>query len=363
MKVAIVHELLVKLGGAERVAKIFSEIFPTAPIFTLLFDEKKCGQTFSKNRVISSNLQKYFKFGIPRRFLISKMPTAIENFNLSDFDLVISSSSAFAHGIITNSATRHICYCHSPARYLWDQTFQVQKNFSNGFLGPVKKFFMTKIFQKLRIWDFAAASRPDKILANSKNVKQRITKFWQRDCEILFPPVKVENFIPQKSHQNYFLIISALSKFKNIEIAVRAFSKMPKQKLVIIGNGIEKKYLQKIAKKNIEFLGWQSDKICQKYLQNCRGFIFPGIDDFGIAPAEAMAAGKPVFAFFGGGAIETVIPKKTGEFFFQNSVENFLENFSSFLEKIEKFDFNKIRQWSEQFSESKFRKKILQELS
>ncbi len=360
MKVAIVHELLVKLGGAERVAKVFADMFPEAPIFTLLYDEKKCGSDFPKNRVhVAPGLQRFFSLKYPRRFLLPWMDTAVENFDFSQYDLVLSSSSAFAHGILTSTDTKHICYCHSPARYLWDQTFFVQKQQSRrGFTSPLKKLFLPRIFHRLRKWDFAAGSRADLILSNATTVQRRVKKYWNQPSEVVYPPVRTHLFSAQKNNEDYFLIVSALSPYKNIDLAVRVFSALPKHRLVIIGSGSEQKYLESIAGENIEFLGRKSDEVVTQYLQNCRGLLFPGEDDFGIVPVEAMACGKPVIALGKGGATETVIDSKTGVLFGEPNEKSLERALIKFF-KIEKsFDAKKIRKHADTFSQEHFKKEI-----
>lgn len=360
MKVAIVHELLTKLGGAERVAKVFADMFPEAPIYTLLYNEKQCGRVFPRKRVrYAPGLQRMYRLGVPRRFLTGWMDTAIENFDLTDYDLVISSSSAFAHGALTGADTKHLCYCHSPARYLWDQTFSVLDQQSRrGILGPIKKLWLPGLFHRLRKWDIAAASRPDIILANSATVQKRIEKYWQQESEVVFPPVRTNAFQVQKENEGYFLIVSALSPFKNIDLAVRVFTELPKHRFIIIGGGSDKGFLQSIAGPNIEFLGRKSDGAVTEYMENCRALLFPGEDDFGIVPVEAMACGKPVIALKKGGATETVIENKTGVFFDEISKKGLHDALIHFF-KIEKvFDPKNIRKHAEHFSEERFKKEI-----
>ena len=353
MKVAIVHELLVKLGGAERVAKLLWDMYPQADFYTLLYDKKKCGEVFPKNKIKTPKLlQKLYQLGIPRRFLIGMMPAAIEEFDFSEYDLVISSSSAFAHGIITGPQTKHICYCHSPARYLWDQTFEVLKQQSG-----LKRYFGKKLFYRLRQWDTLAAPRTDLILANSTTVEKRIKKYWRQPSKLLFPPVRTHLFEATAEHQGFFLIVSALSPFKNIELAIKVFSKLPKHRLVIIGDGVQRKYLEHLARNsgNIDLLGRKSDAVVREYLHHCRALLFPGVDDFGIVPVEAMAAGKPVIALNKGGATETIINKKTG-IFFDRATEVELQN--ALLQFFDtKFNHQEIAQHAQQFSEAEFKTK------
>lgn len=356
MKVAIVHELLVKLGGAERVAKVFADLFPEAPVFTLLYNEQACGEAFPRERVrFAPWLQAAYRWKIPRRMLISYMDTAIENFDLTGYDLVISSSSAFAHGALTTAATKHLCYCHSPARYLWDQSFAVlDQQGQRGMLGPLKKMILPRIFHRLRTWDRAAADRPDLILANSATVKERVRKYWGQEAAVLYPPVRTDQFAISPKHENYFLIISALSPFKNIDLAVRVFSRLPKHRLIIIGDGAERKRLQSEAGDNIEFLGRKSDGTVAEYLKNCRALLFPGEDDFGIVPVEAMACGKPVIALGKGGATETVIDGKTGILFPEATAKSLEDALIRFFHDEQSFDPQAIRAQAEKFSEANF---------
>ncbi len=365
MKVAIVHELLIKLGGAERVAAVLADMFPDAPIYTLLYNENACGKVFPRERVrFAPLLQRAYKWGVPRRFLISWMETAVENFDLSHYDLVISSSSAFAHGVLTGVETKHLCYCHSPARYLWDQTFAVQgQQGERGFFAPLKKWLLPKIFHHLRTWDTAAAGRPDRILANSTTVKERIAKYWRQPSTVVYPPVRTEVFTPQAENEEYFLIISALSPYKNIDLAVRLFAKLPKHRLVIIGDGADMQYLRSLASGNIEFLGRRTDQVVSQFLQNCRALLFPGEDDFGIVPVETMACGKPVIALGRGGATETVIDGKTGVLFEQATVSGLEQALIRFFELEKKFDAKTIRKHAEQFSEAAFRQAIQDHVS
>lgn len=364
MKVAIFHELLTQFGGAERVAKVFSEMFPEAPIFTLLYDNKKCEADFPRSRVrVASGLQRAFSLGVPRRFLIGSMPNATENFDFSEFDLVISSSSAFAHGAITMPEARHICYCHSPARYLWDSSFAVQnEQAQRGFFAPIKAAMLPSLFFRLRQWDFVAGARPDCILANSNTVRARVEKFWRRKAKVLFPPVATDFFSPQKKHDDFFLIVSALSPFKNIDLAIRVFSRLPKHRLVIIGDGAERRYLHAIAGNNVELLGRKSDEVVREYMHRCRAFVFPSFDDFGIAPVEVMAAGKPVIALRKGGATETVVADKTGVFFDEVSEKSLSDALVHFFEQEKNFNAEEIAEHAEQFSEQNFRKAFLQKI-
>ncbi len=360
MKIAIVHDFLLKLGGAERVTKLLSEIFPEAPIFTLLYDEEKMKTSdgkyvFSKEKIKTSFLQKYPKF-IRRkyRYLIHKMPRAIEELNLNDYDLIISSSNSFAHGVITSLETKHLCYCHSPMRYCWDWSNEYRKE--NNLKG-LKAIISTKIINYLRQWDQIACKRPSTYIANSKNVQNRLKKYYKVNSEVIYPPVDISRFKIGKNHSDYFLIVSTLTPYKKIDLAIHLFNKIGK-KLVIIGDGPQRKYLESISGDNIDFLGFKNDIVVKEYMENCRAFIFPGEEDFGITPVEAMACGKPVLAFGKGGVLETIIPEKTGEFFFEQNIEAMEDGLARLIYNEKFYSPHLIRKHSRQFDKKVFIEKI-----
>lgn len=360
MKIAIVHELLIKYGGAERVVSTLLDIYPEADLFTLIYDEKKVSPYIKKRGIfVNKFLQRLYNLGIPRRFLLPFMPLAIESFCFEEYDLVISSSSAFAHGVITGVDTKHICYCHSPARYLWDQTFRVLKEQSKkGITSPIKKLILPSIFSKLRLWDYVSSNRADLVIANSKTVQSRIKKYWNKESKVIFPPVRTNYFKINKEHQGYFLIVSTLSPYKNIDLAIRVFNKLKNKKLIIIGEGSEMKYLKFIAGENIEFLGRKSDEVTKNYMENCRALIFPGEDDFGITPVEAMSCGKPIIALKKGGATETVIENITGVFFEKSTEKSLEDAILKFFETEKMFDAETIKEISDNFSEEAFKENI-----
>lgn len=319
MKVALVHDFLTKLGGAERVLRMFADLYPEAPIYTLLYDEKKCGSVFPKERVRTSFLQKMP--GVLRRrqkFLFPLMPRAIESIDLSEFDLVLSSSGAYSHGVLTSSSAKHICYCHSPMRYAWDYTHEyVQEQ----RMGGLKAWATKRLLSNVRFWDQIAADRTDFYIANSDHVRKRIKKYYRVNSDVLYPPVDTKRFRVGKSNEDYFLIVSTLTPYKKIELAVQLFNKIDKR-LVIIGDGPHFEFLKTIAGPTVDVLGSKDDATVAEYMQNCRGFIMCGEEDFGIAPVEAMACGKPVLAYAKGGVLETVIPGVTGEFFYEPTIES-----------------------------------------
>jgi glycosyltransferase involved in cell wall biosynthesis len=355
MKVALVHDFLVKLGGAERVLETLAEMYPEAPIYTLLYDEKTVGNVFPKNRVKTSFLQNFPGFFRKRyRYLFSLMPLAIERFDFSKYDVVISSSNSYSHGILTGTNTKHICYCHSPMRYCWDWAHQYLKE--NKVSGMKLKYIRERL-HKMRIWDKTVADRPDLYLANSVNTKKRIGKYYRLDSEVVYPPVDVNRFSVSENSEDFFLIVSAITPFKKIDLAVEAFNKLGK-KLVIIGDGPQREELEKKAEKNITFTGFLGDKEVASYLRRCRAFIFPGEEDFGIAPVEAMACGKPVIAYGKGGLLESVVENETGVFFHEPTVQSLVGAIQKYFDNSRAFDPQVIRERAEKFGREEFEERI-----
>lgn len=352
MRVAIVHDFLFKLGGAERVLKEIADLYPKAPIYTLIYDEEKCGEVFPKERVIDSKLKRFPKFLRKRpQYLLNSMPEAIEAFDFSGFDLVISSSGAFSHGIITGPKTKHLCYCHSPMRYAWDYTHEYLEEKR---LSWWKEWLVRKSLHRIRQWDRAAADRPDQYLANSKHVAGRLSKYFQVEAEVLYPPVDVDRFYPYEKAEDFFLIVSALTPFKKIDLAVSTFNKMGKR-LIIIGDGAQRKALEALAGPTITFLGRQSDDEVKRYLQSTRALIFPGEEDFGITPVEAMACGKPVIAYAKGGVTESVINGITGILFHEPTVASLENAVAQYYVEENNFNSDIIRLRAEEYGRKKFR--------
>jgi len=357
MKIALAHDYLIRFGGAERVFLNLQKIFPQAEIYTLLYNSKKMGKYFPNTKIHTSFLQNIPLSRKYHRILAPLMPAAAESLDLRDFDLVISSSSTFIKGLVLRPKTIHICYCHNPARFLWDYASEY-----NG--GPS---FLRKILSHyLRLWDRAAANRVDYFIANSKTTAQRIKKYYDRDARVIYPAIRTVPQIQSLSRtvykgqslsSEYFLIVSQLTPYKRIDLAIDAFNKL-ELPLVIIGQGRHKKRLQKMARSNIKFLGWQSDEIVKKYLQECTAFIFPGEDDFGIAPVEAMSFGKPVLAYRKGGATETILEGITGEFFDDPATEALADGIRRLKMNLNNYSPLVIKKRAEKFSHENFEREI-----
>jgi len=354
MKVVIVHDFLIEYGGAEKVLADLLKLYPKADLFTLYYDQKKLGQFFDKHNPKVTYLQKYPKL-LKGAALRPFCPSAIESFSFENYDLVISNCNSFAKGIITPPDIPHICYNHSPTRYLWDYYHKYLKE--HHLLG-FKGFVIKPIFSYLRLWDFNAAKRVDYYIANSINVKKRIEKFYHRDSKVVYPGTDLKKF---KNNQkgDYFLLISRLSKYKKVDLAIKAFNKL-NQKLIIIGAGPERKNLEKMANNNIKFLGFKDNKIVQSYFSRARAFIFPQEEDFGLTPIEAMASGVPVIAFKKGGALETIKEGLTGIFFAKQTSKSLTKAIEQFIEIEKGFQSKKIQEHAKQFSIESFQQEFKQ---
>ncbi|MCX8029925.1 MAG: glycosyltransferase, partial [Brevinematales bacterium] len=296
------------MGGAERVLISLKEVFSDAPIYTSIYNPENLDDSLKNAKVITSFVNKFKDAQKKHQKYFPIMPMAFESFNFNEFDIVISSSSSCAKGIITKPDTVHICYCHTPMRYAWEFYYEYYEKEN---LSLVKKKLLKYFMSYMRIWDRVSADRVDYFIANSKNVAKRIWKHYRRDSVVIYPPVRTDYFKISDIDEEYFLIVSRLVAYKRIDLAIETFNKL-KLPLVIIGDGPEKEKLKRIANKNIKFLGRQPDEVVKEYYSKCRALIFPGEEDFGITPVEAQASGRPVIAFGKGGALETVIDGVTG---------------------------------------------------
>ncbi|MDD4332792.1 MAG: glycosyltransferase [Patescibacteria group bacterium] len=355
MRVALVHDHLAQDGGAEQVFKALVEIFPDAPIYTLLYDQKYIDKYYRDRQIDASIIQrlpggvKHYQWYMPF------MPMAVEFFDLGNYDLVLSDSSSFAKGVITKPETLHIDYCHTPTRYLWSDTHE--------YINALKynKYFkkiISLVLNYVRIWDRQAADRVDVFIANSLTCQKRITKYYRRESTIIYPNVDIEKFNISSEVGDYFLVGCRLVPYKRIDIVIDAFKKMPDKKLKVFGDGIDLSRLKNIAgeAENIELLGRVSDAERAKLFSQCQAFINPQVEDFGITVVESMASGRPVIAYSRGGALETVIPGKTGLFFSEQTAEAIKETVQNF--NPNNFTPQFIREHAEKFSKERFKKEM-----
>lgn len=351
-KTAIVHDWFCNMGGGDKVAEAFLDILPESPIYTLCYLENSLTDKLRTTEIVPSFLQKRInqKNDNHQKFL-PFMPSAIESFDMNDYDIVISSSSCCAKGVITNPNSIHICYCHTPMRYAWEYFGEYTEGMS-----VIKKRFVNYLMNYMRLWDFASAQRVDCFIANSRNVANRIRKHYGRESIVVNPPIDVEFFVPGNEEGDFYLVVSRLVKYKRIDLAVEACNKLGR-KLVVIGGGAELDHLKKIAGPTVKIMGRQSDDVIKDYYQKCKAFLFPGEEDFGMTPLEAQACGRPVIAYGKGGALETVIESKTGTFFYENSVESMADAILRLEEMSIKKDDCRLN--AEQFSYDIFYEKIL----
>ena len=349
MRTAIVHYWLLNRRGGEKVLDALCRLLPDADIFTLFCDPETLSPEVRHHKITSSFLNPLRRW---HRSLLPLMPMALETLDLRGYDLVVSSESGPAKGVITSSTSRHICYCHTPMRYLWDLYPAYRNEWTRSRL---KRAAMTPLSNYLRLWDYASAARVDHFIANSHNVKTRIWKTWRREADVIHPPVDVDAFTWQPA-EDYFLIVSELVPYKRIDSAVRVFSRSGRR-LVIAGAGPEMARLRSISGSNVEFLGRVSDRTLRDLYSRCRAFLLPGEEDFGITPVEALASGKPVIALGRGGALETVPPY--GGIFYDEPTDAALSRALLEFEALEP-DIRPIelQVHAQRFSEAEFVRKI-----
>lgn len=353
-RVALVHDFLLYPGGAERVLRSFADMFPEAPIYTLLYDPEGTRGMFSDREVRTSFLGKWPRFLRRRhRWLLPFYGAATESVDLRDFDTIISSSGAWMKGLVTRLNTRHIAYLHSPMRYAWD----ANESYFHGTRGL--HFCKRTLLSYLRLWDFEAAARPDVLVANSAYTADRIRKYYRREAQIVYPPVSIipDDFVPNVE-KKFFLTVSRLSAYKHTDMIVRAFSEngLP---LVVVGEGREEVKLRRMAGSNVCFLGAVSDARLLELLSHTRAFVFAAEEDFGLAVAESQQAGVPVIALRSGGVMEIIKDNVTGVLFDEVTLPSFFRALAKFLEQENSFDANAIRKSAERFSLRKFQEGIV----
>ncbi len=352
-KIAIVCDWLTNFGGAERVIYQFHKMFPDAPIFTSLYNKEKM-VGFEDADVRTSWLQKIPGAKSKHQLFLHFLPGVFESFDLDEFDIVLSSSHSCAKGVITKPETLHICYCHSPMRYAWDESHTYIDQYPlNGLVKRIVPHFIHKI----RMWDRLSAERVDKYISNSAFVQKRIEKYYGKNSMVIHPPVECDRWPVSTDHGDYYLAVGRITTYKRFDLLVETFNQLGLP-LKIVGTGPDLKKLKQIANSNIEFLGRVSDDDLRELYMNAKGLLFPQVEDFGIIPLEAMSAGTPVIAFKSGGSLETVVEGKTGVFFEEQTVEALAEAIDEF--EVETWDPKVIRSQAEKFDEAVFREKLLQ---
>ena len=354
MKVAFVHYWLVTDRGGEKVLEALCELFPDADIYTHVLNPSRTSKNILKHSIRTTFIQNLpFSKRLYQKYL-PLMPIALEQLDLRNYDLVISSESGPAKGVLTSPNTLHLCYCHSPMRYVWDMYHDYLESATG-----LTRLLMPPLIHYLRMWDYASAARVDQFVANSNHVAARIQKHYRRSAKVIYPPVDVKAFTQSNNHEDFYLIVSQLVKYKRIPLAVEAFNRNGRQ-LIVIGEGEEFETLRGIAKKNVTLLGRQEFSVIRDHLARCKALIFPGEEDFGIVPVEAMASGRPVIAYRKGGALETVIENVTGIFFNEQTPNALIDAVSRFELIQNQFSQEKIVNHALAFSREEFKSRMKQ---
>ena len=353
MKVAIIHYWLVGMRGGEKVVQELCKIYPQADIYTHAYNPKEISDTINKHNIKTTFIQNLPFAQKKYQSYLPFMPLALEQLDLRGYDLVISSESGPSKGVITDPNSLHLCYCHSPMRYIWDM---YQDYFQNA--GYIRKLLMVPLTHYLRTWDVSSSNRVDQFVANSSFIQKRIRKFYRREAQIIHPPVNTNDFSVSSENEDFYLMVGQLVDYKRTDLAVNAFNKLNK-KLVIIGAGDQLKMLKSIAKNNVEILGYQKFDVIKDHYSKCKAVIFPGVEDFGMVPIEAMASGKPVIAYGKGGALDYVMNKKNGILFNEQTIQSLQEAIQRFEDEGIDFSPEEIKAFSEKFSAHEFRRKFI----
>ena len=352
MRVAIVHYWLLTMRGGERVVEALCELYPDADIFTHVAKPEALSDTIRRHRIQETSIARLP--GARRHYqkYLPLMPLALEKLDLREYDLVISSECGPAKGVITTPRTLHVCYCHSPMRYVWDMHWDYVKGVSKP-LRPLAR----GLLHYLRRWDLASAFRVDHFLANSEFVARRIHKHYRRDAEVIHPPVDAAAYEPAGSTGDYYLMVARLVPYKRADLAVRAFTRAGKP-LRVIGDGEQLASLRRMAGPTVEVIGRQPASVIRESYARCRALVFPGEEDFGIVPVEAMASGRPVIAYGRGGALETVVDGRTGLFFDEQTEESLLAAVERFEQVEDAFDPAEIRRHAGAFDREVFKERF-----
>jgi glycosyltransferase involved in cell wall biosynthesis len=357
MRTAIVHDWIIDIGGAEKCLETIASLYPSSDFYTLVFKKESLKLLgIDEKRIKSSFIQKLPKAEIMYRDYLPLFPLAIEQFDLSDYELIISSSHAVAKGILTNVDQVHISYINNTMLYAWDCYHHYLKE--SGLNKGLKGWTAKLLLHYIRNWDALSAHRVDFYISNSNYVAKKIKKMYGKDSKVIYPPVDVDNFECDPPKDNFYLTVSRIVPFKRVDLIVNAFSRMSDRKLIVIGDGSDFKKIKVNAGTNIDFLGYQNSDVVKKYMQKAKAFVFASVEPFGIAPVEAQACGTPVIAYGKGGVLETVINGKTGTFFKDQTVEGLITAVNDFEEKQDIFDYYEIRKNAEHFSKERFRKEF-----
>ncbi len=351
MRTALVHDWLNQIGGAEDVLETFVDLYPEAPIYTSLYWRKRMPEHWHRWDIRTSFIDRLPRARKNQQIYFPLYPLAFEQFDFRDYDLVISNKSGFCHGIITGPETLHICYCLTPTRYVWRyHQYAQQEN-----LNRLARTVMPPLLISLRQWDRLAADRVDHFIAISQTIRQRIAKVYRRDSTIIYPPVDTSRFAPSNRVEDYYLIVGRLVPYRRIDILIEAFNKLQRP-LIIAGEGRDRARLESLAESNIQFLGYVPDEDLPDLMARCHAFMWPGEEDFGITPIQVMASGRPVIAYAAGGALETVLPGRTGVLFKEQTAEAIVKAVESF--DATAVDVREICTFAEQFDSELFKRKI-----
>ena len=352
MKTAIVHYWLVGMRGGERVLEELCKLFPDADIFTHVVDPGRISALIKQHKIETTYIAK-FPFATKQyQKYLGFMPRALESLDLSTYDLILSSESGPAKGIVPGPSAHHICYCHSPMRYIWDEYYTYTEH-----MNPITRLVFSRIAHQMRIWDVVTSSRVDHFIANSTFTASRIERYYKRDASIVHPPVDTARFKLSANRGDFFLFAGQLVPYKKADLAIDAFRDI-NAPLYVVGDGSDRKRLEKLAPPNVKFLGRVSDRKLEQLYAECRALIFPGQEDFGIVPLEAMASGRPVIAYNRGGALDTVIPNETGVFFDQPNAASLAAAVKRFYLIEDTFDGARLQAHAHSFTQERFREEF-----
>jgi len=358
MRVALVHDWLTGMRGGERCLEVFCELYPQADLYTLLHVPGTVSPVIERRRIVTSFVQRLPGAARRYRYYLPLFPSAVERFDLRGYDLVLSSSHCVAKGVLAPGGP-HVCYCFTPMRYVWD----MYEEYFGRSAGVLTRGLMPPVAAALRRWDRRTSRRVDHFVAISRLVADRIRRFYGRPAEVIHPPVDVQRFrLAEDDPEDFYLVVSALAPYKRVDLAVAAATRLGRR-LLVVGTGPEEAKLRAQAGRTVEFLGWRNDDEVADLYRRCRALLFPGLEDFGIVPLEAMAAGRPVIAFGAGGALETVVPvdgdePPTGLFFREQTVDALIEAVRRFEREADRFDPKALRARAELFDRPRFKERI-----